>query len=821
MPLKDEPSVSQAAGVPSYPFSLRLMSLRNGDTAVACEELCKVIWSLEIELTNGRVYLTGEPDVLGCWNPDLAIPLSPSLQMANLWETEIMVPCGIHIKYNYLMMKKTSSWPVSSYRPGPKFSLSIPPSCKGNEPVSVRDCWVRDVGHRNPTPSWDSWLFHPSLSHDPFEPVNGSLNQASFSGQNSVLKSQNGIPLIQKPPSNLSKYIKERRTEANFSPRNQPNENPSSQSTEDKASYINEYSNLKDQLVKKPWLLLQTKDFQIEEFNPVKDPLVSSMATVPENSSRKKITTKFLINSSACNMRRIAVLENDTLVELILEPLNNSVMFNNIYLGVVKKMMPQKGGVLVDIGLTEPVFMFMRENRGLFVYPKNNAVTESKNSECREDVNKWVGVSKGVKIIVQVIKPKEEGTGSSTNSVMLTPYPIVKSRFWILMTHNEMIDVPLAVEEPERARLLAIAKALKPAGFGLKAEPAAAGHPSEELEKDLDILLSTWDGIVEHAKSAVQAEQEKIVGAVPAMLHRAMNQNLTVIYDYFPDNVESVLVDSPRSYHEVTIDLQKIAPELCDRVELYKKRTPIFDEYKIEEEIERILRNRVPLPDGGHLVIEQTEAFVSIDVNSGRSMLGQRLSQEKAIKKVNLAAAKQIARELRLRNIGGVIIVDFIDMANDQNKISVYEEMKKEVERDRSKVAISKISSLGLMEITREMVHHSDSFVISKPCEFCQATGRVEALATTFSKIEHEISRFLASSNEKPDPRKPKSWPSFLLTVEQHMYVYMTKKTKLEKTKLAILESSLNVSVSLKAASGFPWGKFELIPPRCEKNSNA
>lgn len=251
-----------------------------------------------------------------------------------------------------------------------------------------------------------------------------------MTGQNGVLK-QNGIPLKQKPPSNLSKDIKERRTEANFFPRDQLNENPSIQSTEDKASYINEYSNLKDQLVKKPRLLLQTRDFQIEEFNPVKDPLVSSMATVPENSSSQKITMKILINSSACNMRRIAVLENDTLVELILEPLNNSVMFNNIYLGVVKKMMLQKSGVLVDIGLTEPVFMFMKGNRELFVYHRNNAITENKNSECRENVNKWAGVRKWARIIVQVIKPKEEGTGNSTNSVMLTPYPIVKSRFWV------------------------------------------------------------------------------------------------------------------------------------------------------------------------------------------------------------------------------------------------------------------------------------------------------------------------------------------------------------------------------------------------------
>lgn len=252
-----------------------------------------------------------------------------------------------------------------------------------------------------------------------------------LTGQNSVPGSQNGIPLKQKLPSTLSKDIEGSHTEANMSRRDRPNRNPSIQSTEVKASCIQKDSHLKDRPVEEPWLLLQTGAFQIEEFNQVKDPLVSSMAIVPESSKWEKITTKILISSSLCNIRRIAVLENGTLVELILEPLNNSVLFNNIYLGVIKKMMPQMGGVLVDVGLTEPIFMSMGEKRDPFSYGTKRAITEDKKSECGNDVNDCARLSKGAKIIVQVVKPEEGETGNSTNMVMLTPYPKLESRFWV------------------------------------------------------------------------------------------------------------------------------------------------------------------------------------------------------------------------------------------------------------------------------------------------------------------------------------------------------------------------------------------------------
>ncbi|KAL2939705.1 Ribonuclease E/G-like protein chloroplastic [Bienertia sinuspersici] len=396
----------------------------------------------------------------------------------------------------------------------------------------------------------------------------------------------------------------------------------------------------------------------------------------------------------------------------------------------------------------------------------------------------WACVRKGTKILVQVVK---EGLGRKGPT--LTAYPKLRSRFWI--------------SGVERTRLRVIAKSLQPPGFGVTIRTVATGHSVEELRKDLEGLLSTWRNILEHAKSAALAADEGVEGAVPVILHQAMGQTLSVVQDYFnekvscfpestlivvlrsnvnalvsvffdPVQVKRMVVDSPRTYHEV------IAPELCDRVELHRKKVPLFDEFNIEEEINNILNKRVALPNGGSLVIEQTEALVSIDVNGGHGMFGQGASQEKAILDVNLAAAKQIARELRLRDIGGIIVVDFIDMMDDSNKRLVYEEVKKAVERDRSVVKVSELSKHGLMEITRKRVRPSVTFMVSEPCSICHGTGRVEALETSFSKIEHEICRLLATMDQKAVPENPKSWPRLLLRVDSYMSDYLISGKKNE-----------------------------------------
>ncbi|KAK6128102.1 hypothetical protein DH2020_038156 [Rehmannia glutinosa] len=605
--------------------------------------------------------------------------------------------------------------------------------------------------------------------------------------------------------------------------------------------------------------------------NEQHQPIPENLLHEEESSAMTKedyVSTVILINSSICTIQRIAVLENDKLVELLLEPVKTNVQCDSVYLGVVTKLVPHMGGAFVNIGSPRPSFMDIRPNREPFIlpllpshmkerevhgpifnksgeqvdFPENEAFSngveepdeveydqsedefindefESHESPFHFDVlevikengngavvrhdsevdsqrfleqlngdvdqlqtesvhqdadvkvigteeNKWAQVKKGSKIIVQVVK---EGLG--TKGPTLTAYPKLRSRFWVLMTRCNNIGISKKIAGVERTRLRVIAKTLQPPGFGLTVRTVASGHSLEELQKDLEGLLSTWKSIVDHAKSAALAADEGVDGAVPVMLHRAMGQTLSVVQDYFNEKVKSMVVDSPLTYHEVIAEwltvisktveekddyvtnyLQEIAPNLCDRIELYSKRTPLFDEYNIEEEINNILSKRVPLANGGYLVIEQTEALVSIDVNGGHCMLGQGTSQEKAILEVNLAAAKQIARELRLRDIGGIIVVDFIDMLDDSNKRLVYEEVKKAVERDRSTVKVSELSRHGLMEITQsgselhvepKKVRPSVTFMISEPCTCCHATGRVEALDTSFSKIEHEICRLL------------------------------------------------------------------------------
>ncbi|KAL6491768.1 hypothetical protein OROGR_034133 [Orobanche gracilis] len=622
-----------------------------------------------------------------------------------------------------------------------------------------------------------------------------------------------------------------------------------------------------------------------EQHQPIPEKLLHE----EENNVVKQdsVSTVILINSSICTVQRIAILENDKLVELLLEPVKTNVQCDSVYLGVVTKLVPHMGGAFVNIGSPRPAFMDIRPNKEPLILPffhsppmkesevhgpifnksgeqvnfpakgfsneveepdgveydqsddefeclqsishfdvfrheseadtqrsleqLNGDVDQLETRSMDQDANskvtgtgesKWANVKMGSKIIVQVIK---EGLGRK--GPQLTAYPKLRSRFWVLMTRSNTVGISRKIPSVERTRLRVIAKTLKPPGFGLTVRTVASGHSLEELQKDLEGLLLTWKCIVDHAKSAALADDEGVYGAVPVMLHRAMGQTLSVVQDYFNEKVESMVVDSPRTYHEVTNYLQDIAPNLCDRIELYSKKTPLFDEYNIEEEINSILSKRVFLANGGYIVIEQTEALVSIDVNGGHCMLGEGNSQEKAIFEVNLAAAKQIARELRLRDVGGIIVVDFIDMLDDANKRLVYEVVKKAVERDRSTVKVSELSRHGLMEITRKRVRPSVSFMISEPCTCCHATGRVEALETSFSKIEHEICRLLSRMEQKADPQNPKTWPRFILMVDRQMCNYLTSG---ESTRLAVLTSSLKVWILLKVDGVLSRGSFEL-----------
>ncbi|KAL3573060.1 hypothetical protein D5086_026964 [Populus alba] len=919
-----------AQNPPPPPPPAHAISAKKGNYSnnTVCQEgLCELIWTVEADLAPGQLlYVTGDPVVLGCWDPEMAILMHP-ISHPNLWEAQVTVPCGVNFKYNYFLREKT--WPSCNvtWRPGPEFSLSVPASVKQDRKIMVRDSWTKFNTERSPDHLWGSWIEERYL---PLEPSNCAPTrdehviakdlQINFKEPKAFL---NDLKVNNKSCTNDEDYLTATYDCPNsvFHERDQPLEEPwllqspvISVVFKDKLTQdVSKNSDTVEDGLKK---------FKVNDHDQgikVKDKLSANGSNL--NLKDDSVSTVILISSSICTMQRIAVLEDEKLVELLLEPVKNTVLCDSVYIGVVTKLVPHMGGAFVNIGSSRPSLMDIKQNREPFIFPpffqgkkkgevngsvlkafeEHPAAHENEHSshdveviddvsefvfhgdlapflhddheehevdddfdgsEVKENVNgsivdygevdadfeqfldgrehhlegdtvsrstveteepnyppvshqdrkdakhtltsenKWSQVRKGTKVIVQVVK---EGLG--TKGPTVTAYPKLRSRFWILITRCDRIGVSKKVSGVERTRLKVIAKTLQPPGFGLTVRTVAAGHSFEELQKDLEGLLSTWKSIMEHAKSAALAEDEGVEGAIPVVLHRAMGQTLSVVQDYFSEKVRKMMVDSPRTYHEVTNYLQEIAPDLCGRVELYNKRTPLFDEFKIEEEINNILSKRVPLSSGGSLVIEQTEALVSIDVNGGHVMLRQRTSQEKAILDVNLAAAKRIARELRLRDIGGIIVVDFIDMADESNKRLVYEAVKRAVERDRSTVKVSELSNHGLMEITRKRVRPSVTFMISEPCTCCHATGRVEALETSFSKIEQEICRSLATMDQKADHENPKTWPRFMLRVDHHMCNYLTSG---KRTRLAVLSSSLKVWILLKVARGFTRGAFEV-----------
>lgn len=388
------------------------------------------------------------------------------------------------------------------------------------------------------------------------------------------------------------------------------------------------------------------------------------------------------------------------------------------------------------------------------------------------------------------------------------------------VSHQEtVLNHQRCLAGPERRRLKLLAQALRPQDLGITVRTEAVGHEQEELERDLTRLIDTWKEIMEKAAFAALAVEKGEEAAVPVLLHREMGQTLTIIRDLFTEKISRLVVDSSQSYQEVINYLQEVAPHLMSRVVLYSGKVPIFDKFNVELDLDRFSSERVKLPNGGYLVMQETEALVSVDVNGGTGMLGHTTRQREAILEVNLAAAKQIASEIRLRDIGGIIVVDFIDMDYAEDERLVYEEMRKAIQRDRSKVSISEISEFGLMEMTRKRVRSSVTLTIHSPCPSCKGTGRVEAVETTLSKIERAIRRLLA---EHPDVEERSSdastWPQVLLRVEPSMLEFL-KSWK--KKRIVQLGHSLKVWISLKPGMELARGQFEVTHRTFHKKTSS
>ena len=432
----------------------------------------------------------------------------------------------------------------------------------------------------------------------------------------------------------------------------------------------------------------------------------------------------------------VALLEDDSLVELMFDRPDEVRLVGDIYLGKVDAVLPGIQAAFVDIGT---------EKAG-FLHASDLSVDEDEEEGANGDGDNGGGrrgrkllpiqnqVKKGDSILVQVTK---EPIG--TKGPRLTAQISMPGRLLVYLPDSSHVGVSRKIEgREERARLRTMAKEiLPPDSGGIIVRTVGEEVTQETLQREFKRLHELWQKIQRRAQSQ----------KAPAQVHGEAKLVSGIIRDLFSDKFDRVLVDSKEIHNEVGKYVQNVDPDLLDRVQLYQDPVPLFDRHNVEEEIQAAFKRRVDLPSGGYVIIEPTEALVSIDVNTGR-YTGKK-DPEHTILRTNLDAAREIAKQIRLRDVGGIIVVDFIDMESQANRDRVLQEIKSHLGRDRARTKAFEVSDLGLIEMTRQRVRPSLFHSLSQACEHCGGTGRVYTPATVIRRIERSLKRAAASKTER------------------------------------------------------------------------
>ena len=440
---------------------------------------------------------------------------------------------------------------------------------------------------------------------------------------------------------------------------------------------------------------------------------------------------KEIIINSSVGETRIALLENGRLVELFVEQPEYERMVGDIYLGKVVNVVVGMQAAFVDIGLEQDAFLHFSDIGDVLLDYKQfislNGTRKSSKNQRKRPIPK-----EGQEILVQVIKEHINRKGARVTTELSFP-----GRFLVLVPNSDLVGVSKKIQRlKEKKDLKKFARDLKPSGFGLIVRTVAQNKDEKILKADLDSLVNQWDKFAAKLKHATS----------PSLVYKDITMASGVIRDLFTRDVTKVRLDSKKLFKEITNYLKDVSPQLVTRVELYKGKKPIFDSFGIESEFEKSLSRKVWTPNGGYLIFDHTEALVAIDVNSGK-YIGGKVPEENILR-VNLEACREIARQLRLRDMGGIIVIDFIDMLEAKNKKKLRDEFLKELRKDRAQVNISQISEFGIIEMTRERVRPSLLFAFSEPCFMCNGLGRVLSKNTVLTKIERWIRRFKAERRE-------------------------------------------------------------------------
>ncbi|HSW13029.1 MAG TPA: ribonuclease G [Solimonas sp.] len=489
------------------------------------------------------------------------------------------------------------------------------------------------------------------------------------------------------------------------------------------------------------------------------------------------MSTEILVNIGS-QETRVALVEGGATQEVHVQRASRHGLTGNIYKGVVQRVLPGMQAAFVEIGLERTAFLHVAD---MLPTPNGNG-----NGHGSEHPSITQLLHEGEQVLVQIVKDPIGSKGARLTKLLSVP-----SRYLVLLPHERNVGVSARIEaEGERLRLKGILEQVQQElapQFGVIARTAAENAEPEALADDLRFLLRLWASISEQTLTAKAG----------TMVHGDLPLSMRILRDLMGADVERIRIDNVEEFKRVQQFAQTFVPRAAPKIELYHGAAPIFDLYGAEDDISRALDRRVELKSGGHLYIDQTEAMTTIDVNTG-AYTGHR-NLEETVLKTNLEAAQAIARQLRLRNLGGIIILDFIDMKSEDHRAQVVRALERALAADHARTQIYPFSPLGLIEMTRKRTRDSLGHILCEPCSACEGRGAVKTVETVCHEIAREVQRAARQFEAK----------GFLVLANPEVIQRLIGE---ESLGLAELEAALNRPIRLQAEPTYGQESFDVVP---------
>ncbi|MBI5477042.1 MAG: Rne/Rng family ribonuclease [Ignavibacteriales bacterium] len=535
------------------------------------------------------------------------------------------------------------------------------------------------------------------------------------------------------------------------------------------------------------------------------------------------VRKEIIINATASEIR-IAITEDKRLAELFVETPEKERMVGDIYLGKVAKVMPGIRAAFIDLGLKQDAFLHFSDIGSTFSEYSSLVGDEDSDVDVDDESDdaEQNGTSSSSSPDVKTQQPTQQASRTQRNEGYEKPIPDIKrgqdilvqvtkepvgrkgvrvtsevsipGRFLVLLPFDGKVGVSKRMQSfKEKRRLRKIVRSFLPQGFGAIIRTVAMDQDEAALKADMENLLATWREI----EKSIKSEES------PSLIYKDMATTSSVIRDLFSESVDRIVIDSKKLYKEIRAYVKTVSPDWVDKIELYKDKEPIFDVYGIEKEIATVLSRKVWLKSGGYIIIEQTEAMVVVDVNSGR--YAAKREQELNSLRTNLESSREICRQLRLRDIGGIIVIDFIDLEDEKNRKKVYDELRKEFKRDRAKVTVLPMTEIGLVQITRQRIRQNILHSFSEPCPVCGGGGLIESKSSIVNHIERWIRRFKSESNEF----------RLKLIVHPNIAQYLREGSISRITKMKFKFRTL---IKIEEDSAIPIAEFHFFSPKQNKD---